>query len=138
MHNYLKKVDEIIEKKRAIAHKYNSLLKDIEGITIPPEKPNVKNVYWMYGILIEDEFGVDRDTVKQKLFEAGIDTRFFFAPLHGQPCFAHNGYNTEEFPVTKSLSKKGFYLPSAITLKDEEIAFICETLKKIKEDCAKV
>ncbi len=33
---------------------------DIGGIRLPPEKEWAKNVYWMYSILIEDEFGMSQ------------------------------------------------------------------------------
>ena len=128
----LERIDEIIEKKRRIARTYSSYLAGIEGLTLPPEKPYVRNIYWMYGVLVEENFGVSRDLLKSELFSEGIDSRFFFTPLHSQPCFSQYNYDKKDFPVSIELSKKGFYLPSGIDLSDEQIGFICNKIKGIK------
>ncbi len=128
----LERIDEILEKKRRIAMEYSSYLSKIEGITLPIEKSYTRNIYWMYGILIEDNFGMSRDLLKSELFKEGIDSRFFFTPLHSQPCFSQYNYDMKEFPVSIELSQKGFYLPSGIDLTDEQIGFICNKIKRIK------
>jgi len=129
----LNRIDDIIEKKRRIAHAYNALLREIPGIVLPPEKSWAKNVYWMYSILIEEEFGMDRDRLMKKLAENGIETRTFFIPMNQQPIFREMGlFGKEICPVAEELSRKGLYLPSSITLTDSQMAFIVETVKKIR------
>ena len=55
-------------------------------------REGIRNVYWMYGILIdEEEFGCSRDELKARLREQNIDTRYFFRPLHTQPLLAKIG-----------------------------------------------
>jgi perosamine synthetase len=129
----LERIDVIIEKKRRIARTYSSYLAGIEGITLPPEKPYVRNIYWMYGIIVEKDFGMSRDLLKSELFSEGIDSRFFFTPLHSQPCFSQYNYDKKDFLVSIELSQKGFYLPSGIDLTDEQIGFICNKIKEIKK-----
>lgn len=129
----LERIDVIIEKKRRIARTYSSCLAGIEGITLPSEKPYVRNIYWMYGIIVEKDFGMSRDLLKSELFTEGIDSRFFFTPLHSQPCFSQYNYDKKDFPVSIELSQKGFYLPSGIDLTDEQIGFICSKIKEIKK-----
>lgn len=125
----LENIEKSIRNKRMLAAKYNKLLKDIPGITAPYEAKNVRNVYWMYGILIEDAFGMKRDDVKKMLFENGIDTRFFFTGMHKQPMFK---VKNEKFPVTDNLEKRGMYLPSSSDLSNEEIKYVCNTLARIQ------
>ncbi len=120
-------IEEFIEIKRRNAYCYNSLLKDTKGITLPPEEKNCKNVYWMYSILIEEEFGISRDEVMVLLSKEGIDTRPFFYPLHSLPMYKTN----TKFPVAENLSLKGLNLPSAATLTEENINFICSKLKSL-------
>ena len=125
----LEYIEETIKRKREIAHSYNKLLGKIGGITLPYESPNVRNVYWMYGILIEDGFGASRDKVKKMLFEKGIDTRFFFVGMHRQPPFKENG----DFPVSESLEKKGMYLPCSTNITHEQIEYVAQCLGDIHE-----
>ncbi|NIU83251.1 MAG: aminotransferase DegT, partial [Candidatus Thorarchaeota archaeon] len=46
----LRNISTFIRRKREIVKMYNSLLKDSEGITLPPEMPWAKNVYWLYSM----------------------------------------------------------------------------------------
>ena len=130
----LERIDEIIAKKREVASYYNKYLSKIKGIKIPLEPKGYKNVYWMYGIMVEDSFGINRDELKKKLFEAGIDTRFFFTPLHKQPCFSEYNYSSKDYPVSIELCKKGLYLPSSLNLAESQVKQICEKIKEIGEN----
>ena len=116
----LKKLDEFVKKKRGIAKLYSEELKDLEEkklITLHPETSWAKCVYWMYSILIEDKFGMNRDELMKKLEENGIETRPFFYPMHVMPPHKNNG----KFPVAEEISRKGINLPSAVGLIRENI-----------------
>ena len=131
----LEKIDGLIERRRKNAHLYNELLKGVEGITLPVEKQWAKNVYWMYSILIEDEFGISRDKLMSKLEEKGIETRPFFVPIHQQPVFHKMGwYEDENYPIAERLALRGINLPSSSGLKEKEIRYICDVIKSIKKD----
>ena len=128
------RIDELVERRRRNAHLYNSLLRNIKGIGLPPEKDWAKNVYWMYGILIEDEFGISRDNLMEKLREKGVDTRTFFIPMHQQPAFLNIGlFKDESYPVADYLPERGLYLPSGSGLKEEEIRHVCQTIREIQK-----
>lgn len=130
------KIDRIIEDKIIVAKKYNKRLKGIDGITLPPEKPWAKNVYWMYCILVEDNFGVTRDELYNHLKEKGIETRTFFIPINKQPIFQKMGYyssHDHSCPVAEELAVKGLYLPSSLKLTDADIDYICDAIKHAKK-----
>lgn len=129
----LEKINSLVEARRGNAQSYNRLLKDIPGIILPVEREGVKNVYWMYGILIEEEFGLSRDELMIMLKERGIETRTFFYPMHQQPVFQEMGlFAGEKYPVAEALSQKGLYLPSGSGLKEEEIENVCRAIKEIR------
>lgn len=127
------RIDELVERRRANAYLYNSLLKDIEEVRLPPEKEWAKNVYWMYSILIEDGFGLSRDELMERLKEKGIETRAFFIPVHQQPAFQKmNLFQDESYPVAEELSRKGLYLPSGSGLRKAEIQEVCMIIREIR------
>lgn len=129
----LEKIDKLVEKRRQNARFYNCLLKDIKGIRLPTEKKYAKNVYWMYSVLIENDFGLNRDQLMHELEKRGIETRTFFIPMHQQPVFKKMGlFRGEKYPVSELLSKRGLYLPSGSGLKKEQIKFICDSIKDIQ------
>ena len=124
-------IDESVNTRRKNAILYNSLLKDVKGITLPPEASWAKNVYWMYTVLIEDSFGMSRDDLMVYLKEKGIDTRSAFYPVHSQPVYAEQ-YKGEKYPVADDLGRKGINLPSGNTLTEDQIRQVAETIKSAK------
>src|SRR4029077_16349403 len=95
-------------------------------------------VYWMFGVVVQPEFGITRDELQTRLREAGIDTRTFFCPMNLQPALQkQTGYRRIECPVAESLWKTGFYLPSSPSLTEKTIREIAETISRIGETSRK-
>ena len=128
----LERINEFVEMRRRNAKLYNQFLADIDGIKLPPEKDWAKNVYWMYSILIEPEFGVNRDQLITMLRDKQVETRPFFIPMDKQPVLHNLGLVTgDSYPVAADLSEKGMYLPSGSGLTSEEIRYVCDAIKEI-------
>lgn len=127
----LELVDEYVESRRKNASLYNSLLAEVDGITTPREANWAKNVYWMYTVLVEDEFGMSRDDLMKNLKDEGIGTRRAFYPINEQPLYSEQ-FAGESYPVANELSEKGFYLPSSSGLKEEQIEQIVKSIKSIR------
>ena len=88
----------------------------------------------MYSILIEDELGMGRDELMNKLEKKGIETRTFFIPMHEQPVFQNMclfKFKGESYPVAEGLARTGMYLPSSSGLMEEEIRCVCDVIKDI-------
>ncbi|MBM4269844.1 MAG: DegT/DnrJ/EryC1/StrS family aminotransferase [Deltaproteobacteria bacterium] len=125
----MERVDSLVQRRIDNAKRYNGHLKDVRGITLPPADANVRNVYWMYSILVGDEFGASRDELRRHLAENAIETRTFFIPMHLQPIYYRPEYRGA-FPVAEMLCRRGFYLPSAPTLTADQIDFICDKIRE--------
>jgi perosamine synthetase len=129
----LEKINKFVESRRRNAYLYNQYLKGIKGLVLPVEKEWAKNVYWMYGVLVDREFGMTRNQLRGELLKKGIETRDFFIPLHRQPiCKKMRLFHNESYPCSEKLSQQGFYLPSSSKLKKEEIQFIAQAIKEIQ------
>ncbi|MQG20425.1 MAG: DegT/DnrJ/EryC1/StrS aminotransferase family protein [SAR202 cluster bacterium] len=128
-------IDEFVEARRTHAHSYNQQLQEVPGLTFPVEKSWAKNVYWMYGILVDEAvFGISRDELMASLREKGIETRAFFYPMHQQPGFQDQGlFHQEEYPVAEKLGMTGLYLPSSSGLTESQIAEVCAAVVDIAE-----
>ena len=121
-------MDHFIARRRENAGLYSAMLRDVPGLTLPAEEPWARNVYWMYGVLVEDEFGIGRDELRRRLAARGIETRTFFIPMHLQPIY-HADYQDERYPVAEDLCRRGMYLPSASSLTRREIECVVEAVK---------
>lgn len=128
----LENINEFINRRRNNASLYTELLRDVPGIQLPVEKDYAKNVYWMYGMAIhENKCGKNRNELMEYLKEEGIETRYFFRPMHEQKVLDKCGLKVEErYPVTDWLSKCGLYLPSGSGLNKEDIECICQKIKR--------
>lgn len=118
----LQRIDDVIEMKRAIAARYCANLADIPGVTLPPEMPWAKSVYWMVSVLVEPAL---RDSLMEFLKENGVETRPFFYPAHIMPMYAAG----QSFPVAERLGASGINLPSFPELTDDEIDSVCALIR---------
>lgn len=110
----LSHIHESIRQKQRMATVYNKALKNIPGIILPIEKPDAKNVYWMYAIRInKNVFGLSRNEFADALQKRGIQTRtFFFSP---RSAYKHLGiFQSKHFPIAEQIEKEGVYLPSGL------------------------
>lgn len=125
----LERVDDYVARRRNNARRYNERLRGKRGITVPAERPWAQNSYWMYSILIEDDFGPTRDEVMKQLGERGIETRSFFVPMHQQVALRDYGCDVSgSYPNSEYVSPRGLYLPSGSALSDEQIDRVCTEL----------
>ena len=124
----LEKVDEYLEVKRRNARLYNDLLKGVKGITLTKEVDYVDNCYWLYSILVEDDFRMSRDELLELLKANGIQARPFFLPVHDMKPYSENKCGNME--MTVEVSKRGVNLPSSVSLKEEEVRKICEIIRE--------
>lgn len=127
----VEEIDRFIGLKQKMAAAYGRGLRHIRGLTLPVEKPWARNVYWMYGVVVEDDFGMTRDALMARLKTAGIDTRTFFIPVHKQPVFAKDrDYWSTSCPVSDDLGNRGLYLPSGLALKPARIRQVCAAIRE--------
>ncbi len=125
-----------IIKKREIGFLYNHYLKNVKGIQLPLTKNDyADNIFWVYGIILEDEVPLSPKDISAIMHKNAIGTRPFFWPMHKQPIFNKMGlFLHDHHPVSVKLGQRGFYLPSGLTLTEEQIKYISNTLKKILHD----
>lgn len=122
----LEKIDEYLELKKNNASLYNELLGNEKGITLPVERPYAKNCFWLYSIVIEDEFELTRDEIILKLNKNEIEARPFFYPVHKM--LPYKDFKHGDMNVTDELYNKGINLPSSVGLKKEDIVKVCKCI----------
>lgn len=122
------RIEALLALRRRNAAHYNARLAEVPGLILPPETSWATNVYWMYSILVTDDFGLSRDELRAKLRERGIDSRPFFYPVHTLPM-----YNTgQHLPVAEDLGRRGLNLPSGAPLTADQIDYICDTIRDFR------
>jgi perosamine synthetase len=119
----LEQIETFIKKKRAMGKEYQALLSNLseKGYQLPLEETDyAENIYWVFGIVAATE--KKKEEIVQYLTENKIGTRPFFWCIHEQPVFLSMGlFNRQSYPVAEKLARNGFYIPSGLGLKEEEI-----------------
>jgi perosamine synthetase len=127
----LERIDDIVARKRWIGQEYNRRLVDLPGIQLPTEQAWARNVYWVYGIVLDESTGMDAAVLATRLSERGVDTRPFFLGMHEQPVFQRMGlFKNERYPIAERLARQGLYLPSGIPITTEQIEHVCNVLQE--------
>lgn len=131
----LERLDEFVEKKRWIGKYYTENLKDVKGIILPKEMDdNAENIYWVYGVLLDNSVDITNRDICKLLGEKGIGTRTFFWCMHEQPVYKDMGFfKGEKYPDAEYLARKGFYIPSGLALQEEQMAQVVEAVKSVIE-----
>lgn len=122
------KITSFVDKRIKNAKLYNDLLSSLSDnglLTLPPSDSHVKNVYWMYSVLLSSK--INRKKVMDYLEKKGIETRTFFYPVHSQPAYSDQ-FLGQSFPTSDKLSLTGINLPSGNTLTEEEIHTVANEL----------
>lgn len=135
----LERLEEFMERKRFMGKYYTERFREIDGLILPVEKTDyASNIYWVYGLVLNQTIEVDNQTVLQILSEYGIGSRTFFWCMHEQPVFRNKGmFFMENYPNAEYLARKGFYIPSGLGLTESEmekvVVAVKETMKRIEE-----
>ena len=129
----LSRLDELVVRKREIGHRYLAGLKGHPWLTLPVKSTDyADNVFWVFAVVLSPDAPSSAETMRDRLREAGIDSRRFFCPLNLQPVLQSMGAVTAEpMPVSEMLWERGFYLPSGLGTTDEEIDITIEALWRI-------
>ena len=75
--------------------------------TLPVEEPWATNVYWMYGLVLDEATGMDAVAFARRLKAHGVETRPFFLGMHEQPALWEEGFfRGERYPVAERIARK--------------------------------
>lgn len=125
-------VEARVRRKRGIGARYTALLQGMPGLALPVERAGATNVYWMYGIVLDDGVPFDAAECAARLLARGVDTRPFFLGMHEQPVFHAAGlFRGERYPVAERLARRGLYLPSGLTLTDGAIEQVVAAVRAV-------
>src|SRR5262249_21968055 len=108
-------------------------LSRVRGLRLPlVETAYAENIYWVYGLVLDNTIEFDAEEAMRRLRERGIETRPFFWPMHEQPVFRKMGlFAGENYPVAECIGRRGFYLPSGLGLTSEQISRVCDSVQVV-------
>ena len=111
----LRHLGEWIAARQAHARRYDALLRDVPGITVPHVPYGSEHVYSLYTVRLAGQGpdGATRsDMVQKRLAERGIaSTVYYPVPLHLQPVYAALGGKPGDLRVSERAAREVLSLP---------------------------
>jgi dTDP-4-amino-4,6-dideoxygalactose transaminase len=123
-----RRLDELLQKREAVAAMYIERLRGIHGIApLPPPRAGMNISWFIYVIRISED--IDRDALAADLATRGIPTRPYFWPIHLQPPYRDRfGFEPGAYPHTESAGNSLLALPFHGKLTEDEVGYICESI----------
>ena len=121
------RLKEIQSLRTLRANRYSRALSSVPGI-VPPCVPEYATANWQsYVVRIADDCPVPRNTVAQRLLDAGIACRPAYMACHLQPLYRRPGLR---LPATEKALDTVVILPLYPQMTDEEQDYVIEVLAK--------
>lgn len=121
----LKHLDDWSARRKTIAQRYRERLNGLD-LAMPQDDPRDECAYHLFVIYIEN-----RDAIQRQLKNRGIGTAIHYPlPLHLQKALVHLGYKAGDFPNTERACQQTLALPLFPELKNEQIDYVCDSLRE--------
>jgi len=117
----LRKLQKLIALRKRVNRWYQKYLADTAEVTFPYIDPKGVNVPFRITILVDSP-----QELLEYLDKRGIKTARSFYPLHLQPCYNKRG----NFPNSLFAYERLLRLPSGVTLRKEEVRYVCKSIKE--------
>jgi len=126
----LKRIDHVIAERKIRYEKYKESLKGIKGIRFFNENSETNNNYGYFPILLEKEYGLNRDELYELLKKNNIYTRKYFYPLTSEQVCFKNKYKKAKLENARKISREVLILPLYEELDMVQIDTIVDLLLK--------
>lgn len=123
----LKKLPEDLDKRMVVRKRYMANLSSIKGVVVPFADCNEFTSNYIMPVVLTQCTKEDRDTIRDKIHSAGIQTSVHYPAIHRFSIYKNCG---AVLPQTDYVTDHEITLPMYAALTMEQVDFICETLNK--------
>jgi dTDP-4-amino-4,6-dideoxygalactose transaminase len=106
----LRRLGDIVTRRRQLAQRYKRLLCQIPGLRMTGDPEYGTTNFQSFWVELPEDFPVTRNELLQRLASAGISARRGIMATHLEPAYASSGRATD-LPVTERLSSSSVILP---------------------------
>jgi perosamine synthetase len=124
----LKRLPELLVRRRALAANYSAALAEISGLQPPIENPDLKSNFQSYAVRVTDRFAISRDALMQGLLDRGISTRRGIMNSHQELAYSGGAWN---LPHSEAARDSVILLPVYHQLTDDEQNYVIEQIKEL-------
>lgn len=128
----LKRIDEILLKRKQVETWYHTQMQSFEGIKPPYLAEDIDEVHWMlYKIHLGKRFtGSARNQIIEDMDSNAVESAIYCIPLHQQFHYQQQGWHRGLLPNTERIGDRSLTLPFHTHLEEDEVRYIVKTLKE--------
>ncbi|MBK1696672.1 DegT/DnrJ/EryC1/StrS family aminotransferase [Rhodovibrio salinarum] len=128
----LRRAWELLEKRRAVAERYDRAFADLPLVRPPQPEANGLHSWHLYNVRLATEAAVDRDRFIELMSEAGIGCSVHYIPLHRHTYWSDKYSLTPEmFPHSDSVFRSCVSLPLYSSMTDSQVERVIVTVRKL-------
>jgi dTDP-4-amino-4,6-dideoxygalactose transaminase len=125
----LRRLDEMLAKRRALARRYNEQLARVPWLVPPQEPSRLRHNYQSYMARLTDDAPVGRDELMQKLMDRGIATRRGIMAIHREA--PYKGDWDKLLPNTNSITDTAIILPLFHEMTEYDVDYVVECIAEV-------
>lgn len=112
----LKRLDQFVERRRALASQYNALLSSLP-LQLPFQNPENASSWHLYVVRVAANIHA---SVFKHMRTAGIGVNLHYIPIHTHPYYQAMGFNYGQFPEAESYYAEAISIPLYAGMSDED------------------
>lgn len=121
------KLDGFLEKRKAIARRYDQAFAEVDGIRTPEQMGGCESGWHLYMIQVLNR---DRKEVFEALRAAGIGVNVHYIPVYAHPYYQEHGYAEVHCPHGEEFYRRAISLPIYPELTQEQQDYVIEQVLK--------
>jgi perosamine synthetase len=125
----MRRLDELVSRRVALAARYNSLLSEYHQLQTPYVPFYADPNFQSYAIALTDDCGIERDRLWQKLLDAGVAAKRGVMAIHRERSYTEV-YGDRSLPLTEKASDRSLLLPIFPQLTELEQDFVVAAVGK--------
>ena len=129
----LRRLDENLARRRAIAAGYDAAFRDLVAITVPTVRSDVNPAWHLYPIRLNlEKLNADRSQIFKALRAENIGVNVHYIPVHFHPYYRENfGDRTGSFPVAEDAYDRLISLPMFHGMNDQDFEDTVRAVRKV-------
>jgi dTDP-4-amino-4,6-dideoxygalactose transaminase len=130
----LDKIDEMLQRRRALAARFHERLHDCPYVDLPATREGNTHSWHLYVVRLKlERLSIDRDKFIQAMTEENIGTSVHFIPVHHHPFFAPYLPAGASFPRCDDYYSRCVSLPIYPGMTDDDLDDAARALVKVAE-----
>jgi perosamine synthetase len=129
----LRRLDEVVAQRSEFADRYDSALRGVPGIALPPRPAGRRSAWHLYAVEVQPTaFGCDRDTVIDALRAEGIEATLHYPAVHLLSLYRARGGRPGTAPRAEALCERLLTLPLFPTMTEADQDDVVAALRRIQ------